>query len=198
LILKSLLLYVLAVLIGKGGYMSEGMVNLPEEIVDLTSSGWNAQLGRYYIGQTGILHFGNRFTAWSGIINPRYSGVNVYFDIFTITSFGESYFDAEILLNADIPAGDSMLTTITSSNQAVSPLKKPHAYMLEAEYLEAPLKGGADIFGRIVTPNSTLVSDSHQGSIIIGPGGSFSILLRAQEQDIITSAIVLTWWEERI
>lgn len=75
--------------------MSERMVNLPEEIVDLTSSGWNARLGRYYIGQTGILHFGNQFTAWSGIINPRYSGVNVYFDIFTITNFGDNYFPDE-------------------------------------------------------------------------------------------------------
>jgi hypothetical protein len=70
--------------------------------------------------------------------------------------------------------------------------------MLQAEYLGKALKYGVDIFGRIVTPNSTLVSDSHQGSIIIGPGGSISILLKTAEREMTTAAIVLTWWEENI
>ncbi len=178
--------------------MAEKIGHLPEKVVDLTSSGWNARLGRYFIGQTEELHFGNQLNAWSGIINPRYSEVNLYFDIFTITNYGEDYFDAEIWLNAEAPFYDSKLSTITSSNQAVTPLPKPNAYMLQTEYMKENLKKGIDIFGRIVTPNSTLVSDSHQGSIIIGPGGSFSILLRSRGWEIVTSTIVLTWWEERI
>lgn len=178
--------------------MVERHVQIPEEIVDLTSSGWNARLGRYFIGQTGELHFGNQLSAWSGIINPVYSGVNLYFDIFTITNYGDSYFDAEIWLNAEIPAGDTKLSTITSSNQSLTPSHKPKAYMLQSEYMRGDLIKGTDIFGRIVTPNSTLVSDSHQGSMIIGPGGSFSILLRSRGREIVTSTIVLTWWEEGI
>jgi hypothetical protein len=59
----------------------------PVEVVDITSPGWNAQMGRYFIGQTGELHFGNGLSAWGGIANPRYSGVNLYFDIFTITNY---------------------------------------------------------------------------------------------------------------
>lgn len=177
--------------------MAERKIDLPEEIVDLTNSGWNARLGRYFIGQTEELHFGNQFTAWSGIINPRYSGVDLYFDIFTITNYGEDYFDAEIWLNAETPSGDTKLSTITSSNQSITLPQKPKAYMLQSEYMKGDIKNGVDIFGRIVTPNSTLVSDSHQGSIIIGPGGSFSILLRARGRDIVASTIVLTWWEER-
>lgn len=178
--------------------MTEKIGHLPEEVVDLTSSGWNARLGRYFIGQTEELHFGNEFSAWSGIINPRYSGVNLYFDIFTITNYGEDYFDAEIWLNADTPSCDTKISTITSSNQSVTPPQKPNAYMLQAEYMRGDLDKGVDIFGRIVTPNSTLVSDSHQGSIIIGPGGSISILLRSRGWEMVTSTIVLTWWEERI
>jgi hypothetical protein len=59
---------------------------LPTEVVDLTSPGWNSRLGRYFIGQTGELNLGNQFDAWGGIINPYDSGVNLYFDIFTITN----------------------------------------------------------------------------------------------------------------
>lgn len=178
--------------------MTENIGHLPKEVVDLTSSGWNARLGRYFIGQTEKLHFGNQFNAWSGIINPRYSKVNLYFDIFTITNYGEDYFDAEIWLNAENPSCIAKKATITSSNQAVTPSQKPNAYMLQTEYMKEDLKKGFDIFGRIVTPNSTLVSDSHQGSIIIGPGGSISILLRSRGWKIVTSTIVLTWWEEKI
>ncbi|NLO09010.1 MAG: hypothetical protein GX129_03970 [Clostridiales bacterium] len=178
--------------------MVERICYLPEEVVDLTSSGWNARLGRYFIGQTEELHFGSQFNAWSGIINPRYSGVNLYFDIFTITNYGEDYFDAEIWLNAEPPSYNTKTSTITLSNQAATPPVKPNAYMLQSEYMKGGLNKGIDIFGRIVTPNSTLVSDSHQGSIIIGPGGSFSILLRSNGWKIVTSTIVLTWWEESI
>ncbi len=178
--------------------MTERFSRLPEQVVDLTSSGWNARLGRYFIGQTEELHFGNQLKAWSGIINPKYSGVNLYFDIFTITNYGEEYFDAEIWLNAEAPSYGTKLSTITPSNQSVTPLHKPNAFMLQTEYMKGDLKDGTDIFGRIVTPNSTLVSDSHQGSIIIGPGGSFSILLRSRGCEMVASTIVLTWWEESI
>lgn len=178
--------------------MIEKTGHLPEELVDLTSSGWNARLGRYYIGQTEEFHFGNEFNAWSGIINPRYSGVNLYFDIFTITNYSEEYYDAEIWLNAEPPTGVTKTSTITSSNQSVTPPHQPNAYMLQTEYMKGDLRKGTDIFGRIVTPNSTLVSDSHQGSIIIGPGGSISILLRSRGWNVVTSTIVLTWWEEGI
>ena len=182
----------------RNDYVVGKMDHLPKEVVDLTSSGWNARLGKYFIGQTEELHFGNQLNAWSGIINPRYSGVNLYFDIFTITNYSENYFDAEIWLNAESPSYDTKLATITSSNQSVMPPHKPNAYVLQREYMNEDLKKGIDIFGRIVSPNSTLVSDSHQGSIIIGPGGSFSILLRSRGWEIVTSTIVLTWWEERI
>lgn len=178
--------------------MPERRIEPPVEVVDLTSPGWNARLGRYFIGQTGILHLGDHFKAWSGIINPRDSGVNLYFDIFTITNFGEQSFTAEIWLNAEPPLGRMEYSTITTSNQSKYPRIKPKAVMEEASYLVEPLQGGVDIFPRIVPSNSTLVSDSHQGSIIIGPGGSFSILLKSDSYDMTTAAIVLTWWEEEI
>lgn len=178
--------------------MAERRKELPEEVVDLTCSGWNSRLGRYFIGQTDELNLGNQLNAWGGIINPCLSGVNVYFDIFTITNFGDQSFHAEIWLNAVPINADTGLSTITSSNQSIYPLPRAKAFMAQADYMSNPLAGGVNIFNRIVTPNSTLVSDSHQGSIIIGPGGTFSILLKSQGGTMNSAMIVLTWWEERI
>lgn len=178
--------------------MPERKMELPTEIVDLTSAGWNSRQGRYFIGQTGELHLGNHMNAWGGIINPIHSGVNVYFDIFTITNFGLHSFTAEVWLNAEQPCGEVESATVTPSNQAIHPLPRPYASMVGVGYQLEELKKGVNIFDRIVPSNSTLVSDSHQGSIIIGPGGSFSIQLKTVSTQIVTAAIVLTWWEERV
>ncbi|MDD3173209.1 MAG: DUF6143 family protein [Herbinix sp.] len=150
------------------------------------------------MGQTGELKFGENYAAWGGLINPVNSGVNLYFDIFTITNFSEESYTAEIWLNAKAPRDGRFSSTITPSNQSIIPPPKPKAYLKYANYITEPLKQGINIFDRIVTSNSTLVSDSHQGSIIIGPGGSFSILLKSPGSQMITGTIVLTWWEEQI
>jgi hypothetical protein len=169
----------------------------PMEVVDITNPGRYSRLGKYFIGQTGELTFGNRYNAWGGLINPVNSKVNLYFDIFTITNFSSHNFTAEILLNA-LLAKARTSSLVTPANQAIVPHPKPKAILQYADYLtEAPL-GGINIFDRIVPENSTLVSDSHKGSIIIGPGRSFSILLKSPGTELIKGTIVLTWWEEEI
>jgi len=170
----------------------------PIEVVDITSPAMNSMLGRYFIGQTGLLNFGNQCNAWGGIINPNNSGVNLFFDIFTITNFSNQNFVGDIWLNAKPPMKAMTSATVTPSNQAILPPPRPKAVMVYADYLTDSLTSGVNIFGRIVTPNSTLVSDSHKGSIIIGQGGSFSILIRSPGPHNITGSIVLTWWEEKV
>lgn len=178
--------------------MFEKVEKQPVEVVDITSPAMNSMLGRYFIGQTGMLNFGNNYDAWGGIVNPIYSGVNIYFDIFTITNFSSLSFTGEIWLNAKPPRRVKASSTVTPSNQAIFPPPKPKAVMGYADHVAESLTNGVNIFGRIVPPNSTLVSDSHKGSIIIGPGGSFSILLKSPGPQNINGTIVLTWWEERI
>jgi len=178
--------------------MSEKKINHITQVVDITSPAMNSMLGRYFIGQSGELNFKNKYNAWSGIINPENSGVNLYFDIFTITNFSSQSYTSEIWLNAKPPKKVKISTTVTPSNQAITPPPKPKAIMEYADNITEPLIGGANIFGRIVTSNSTLVSDSHKGSMIIGPGGSFSILLKSSQPETIKGIIVLTWWEEKI
>ncbi|MDD4688641.1 MAG: DUF6143 family protein [Eubacteriales bacterium] len=178
--------------------MTERNRKMPIEVVDITTPALNSMLGRYFIGQTEMLNFGNRCDAWGGILNPIGSGVNLYFDIFTITNFSAQSFVGEIFLNARQPRNAIPSSTVTPSNQSICPPPKPKAIMLNAVNLSEPLLNGVNIFGRIVPPNSTLVSDSHKGSIIIPPGGTFSILLQSQDLQNIQGTIVLTWWEEKI
>jgi hypothetical protein len=168
----------------------------PSEVVNITSPALNSRIGKYFIGQTGLLNYGGGYYAWGGIVNPADSGVNLYIDIFTITNFSTQNLISEIWLNADPPRKAAVSYNVTPTNQAISPSPLPKAVMKYAGYSAEPMTKGVNIFDRIVTQNSTLVSDSHNGSIIIGPGGSFSILLRPPGYQYITGTIVMTWWEE--
>lgn len=170
----------------------------PIEVVDITNPGKYSMLGKYFIGQTGKLTFGNNFNAWGVLINPYHSGVNLFFDIFTITNFSQQSFIGEIWISNKLITEGKTSSIVTPSNQAISPHPKPKAVLQFADNTNEPPKSGVNIFNRIVPQDSTLVSDSHKGSIIIGPGGSFGILLKSTASKIIIGTIVMTWWEENI
>ncbi|MCX7920505.1 MAG: DUF6143 family protein [Clostridia bacterium] len=136
--------------------MFEKKSKQPVEVVDITSPAMNSLLGRYFIGQTGTLNFGNKYAAWGGIINPNNSGVNLYFDIFTITNFSSKSFTGEIWLNAKSPKKSTISSTVTPSNQAISPPPQPKAIMEYADYITEPLTKGVNIFGRLFPQISPL------------------------------------------
>lgn len=119
-------------------------------------------------------------------------------DIFTITNFSAENFIGEIWLNAHPPKKAVVSSHVTPTNQDVSPSPIPKAVMKYAGYSTDPMVKGVNIFDRIVAKNSTLVSDSHNGSIIIGAGDSFSILLTSPGFQYVTGTIVFTWWEEKV
>jgi hypothetical protein len=177
--------------------MPKEMNKQPIEVVNISNPTLNSRLGRYFIGKTELLNFGGGYYAWGGIVNPINSGVNLYIDIFTITNFSTQNFISEIWLNANPPKKAVASFNVTPTNQAVSPPPIPKAVMTYADYSTEPMTKGVNIFDRIVTQNSTLVSDSHNGSIIIGPGGSFSLILRPPGYQYSTGTIVLTWWEDK-
>lgn len=178
--------------------MSNTSKNQPIEVVDITNPGKYSMLGKYFIGQTGELAFGNQYNAWGALINPRHSGVNLFFDIFTITNFSTETFIGDIWLNAKLLSEGETSSIVTPSNQCISPPPKPKAILKFANFTNESPKIGVNIFNRIVPPDSTLVSDSHKGSIIIGPGNSFVILLRSRGLKTLTGTIVMTWWEKKI
>jgi hypothetical protein len=166
-------------------------------VVDITNPTRQSILGKYFIGQTEDLMIGGPDNAWGGLINPKNSGLNIFFDIFTITNFSERTFTAEIWLNPKMPGKRSTSSLVTASNHTITPLPKSKVFLQFASTHESPT-GGVNIFDRIVAPNSTLVSDSHKGLIIIAPGGSFIVFMKSPGSTRVQGKIVFTWWEEKV
>lgn len=170
----------------------------PVDVVDITNPTWQSILGNYFISQTDDLIFGGPYNAWGGLFNPIDSMVNLFFDIFTITNFSGQPFTAEIWLNPSLPGQGTISSNTHPSNLTITPPPKPKVKLIySGQVLGAP-KDGINVFDRIVPPNTTLISDSSKGGIIIPPGGSFVIFLRSPGYQNITGRIVLTWWEEKI
>ncbi len=70
--------------------MTERNRNIPIEVVDITTPALNSMLGRYFIGQTEVLNFGNGWDAWGGIVNPIDSDVNFYSSTFLLLQIFQS------------------------------------------------------------------------------------------------------------
>ena len=170
----------------------------PIEVVDITNPTWQSILGKYFIGQTDQLTFGGQYNAWGGLINPEGSDVNLFFDIFTVTNFSAQTFLSGIWLNPKLPGQPITSSFVHPSNLAITPPPKPRVKVQFASQVSGMPTGGVNPFDRIVPANSTLISDSSKGSIIIPPGGSFVIFLSSDGPLKYQSRIVLTWWEEPI
>ncbi|HJV45099.1 MAG TPA: DUF6143 family protein [Bacillota bacterium] len=171
---------------------------VPLEVVDITSPTQQSILGKYFIGQTQELTLEGTSHAWGGLVNPSDSKVNLFFDIFTVTNFSRYSFLAEIWLNAKLPGNPTISTYVHPSNLTLHPLPKPKVSLQFVSQTLGSPSGGVNAFDRIVVPNTTLISDSSKGSIIIPPGGSFAIFLLPLGSGVAQSRIVLTWWEEQV
>ena len=170
----------------------------PIDVVDITNPTRQAILGNYFISQTDELTFGGRYNAWGGLKNPIGSKINMLFDIFTITNFSGQPFTAEIWINPCLPGKGTISSYTHPSNLTITPPPKPKVMLVYASQVLGAPTAGANVFDRIVPPNSTLISDSSKGGIIIPPGGSFVIFLMSPGPPNIKGRIVLTWWEEKI
>lgn len=170
----------------------------PIRVVDLTIQLESAKQGKMFVGQTRTLYFDNIHSAWGGIRNPINSKVNVFMELFTITNVSSVSFHSEILLNAYVPKEATVSTALSTTNQTIQPLPIPKAIIEHADFLSEPVTGGVNIFGRIIEPNSTFVTDAINGTIILGPGKSFSMSLETQNTERVISKIVYVWWEEEI
>lgn len=170
----------------------------PVPVVDITNPTLQAILGNYFIGQTEEIFMAGSNNAWSSLINPADSGVNLFFDIFTITNFSGQSFTAEMWFNPKLPGKGMSTPYITPSNLTINPPPKPKAKLLFASQVPGIPIGGVNIFDRIVSPNSTLISDSSKGGMIFGPGDSFVIFLRSPGIQKIPVRVVFSWWEEKI
>ncbi|MCW2279397.1 DUF6143 family protein [Heliophilum fasciatum] len=174
------------------------MLEKPIQVVDITNPTLQSILGNYFIGQTEEMAIAGNNHGWAALKNPIHSGVNLFFDIFTITNYWGTPITAEIWLNPKLPGLGMPTPYVTPANLTISPPPKPKVKLLFASPVPGRPTGGINVFDRIVTPYSTLVSDSSKGGIILGPGDVFAVFLRPQGEQKIPVRVVFSWWEEKV
>jgi len=167
----------------------------PTTVVNITNPVYQSLKGRYFLGQTKPLAFGNGYNAWAGLMNPDDSGVNLYVSTFTVSNFASQSVLALVWLNGAVPGPYTVSKKVTPANTAIVPLPSPRVILQCGEMVTGWPVGGVNPFDQIVDPHSTLV-DNKEGKIIIPPGGSFIVYLRASCNDPAKAKVAFGWWED--
>ena len=152
--------------------------------------------GKYFAGLSRE-EFGRGKHAWAGLFNPRYSGVLLFVNVFTVSNVTEIPFSFQVWLNATT-LGNAKPTDMQSpANTAIRPLPRPKVQFLYAENVGAEPRGGTLIFGRRCPAETTIVSEE-DGKFICPPGGNFLINCLPPEtsDEKILGRIAFGWWEE--
>lgn len=181
---------------------NKNAILLPNPITQVASLPYALYLslqGKYFLGSSDELNFGNGTSSWAGLFNPINSNVNLHLYVWQVTNTGQSPIRAQIWFNS-IPSGRATrVTNVVSSNTALCPLPTPKVRFYEANNVVDEPQGGVKAFVRRAQPDVT-IGDEEVGKFIFPPGGSFVIFLSNPETpDQPASATVsLEWWEEEI
>ncbi|TVY05401.1 DUF6143 family protein [Paenibacillus cremeus] len=166
----------------------------PVEVIHMSETVYQTRLGNYFLGQTGLLTFGDGMHAWGGLFNPGDSEIHILCDTITATNYSPDPFIVEFwLMNSSLGSG-IVSRNVASVNQAVRPTPIPKAELRDADRLSEAPKNGLFSFVQIAEPKSTVTHDL-QGLLILPPGSSMIAFLRSQERGTIRSRVSFGWWE---
>lgn len=175
---------------------------LPNPITQVASIPYSLYLslqGKYFLGSTEELAFGNGRSAWAGLFNPTNSGVNLHVYFWQIANTGQSAIRAQMWFNSCPPGRPTKVTTITTGNTTLCPLPEPMIKLFHASNVTGEPKGGTKAFVRRAQSDTT-ISDGEVGKFIFPPGGSFLIFLSNPEtpDESANATVSYEWWEEKI
>ncbi|HJV45100.1 MAG TPA: DUF6143 family protein [Bacillota bacterium] len=170
----------------------------PVEVINTPYSVYAAFQGNYFFGQTEKLNLSSGNHAWGGLINPIGSGVQLFWNVYTISNFSRQPFTAEIWLNSTLVGKGQKSQNVSPSNLSLSPLTYPRVELQYAEGFSELPSDGIFSFIRRVEPGTTLTRHDFQGLIILPPGGSVIVLVRSPGTHQVQSRIAFGWWEENI
>ncbi|MFC5650994.1 DUF6143 family protein [Paenibacillus solisilvae] len=77
--------------------------NEPLKVVNVTNSLVKATAGKYFLGESEFIDVGRTNLAWAALINPYYSGVNIYCDIFVSSNMSADNLLAKIWFCPTLP-----------------------------------------------------------------------------------------------
>ncbi|MEN6567093.1 MAG: DUF6143 family protein [Veillonellales bacterium] len=169
---------------------------MPKGVVSIPVSLFESSKGRYFVGQSGLLHFGNGKNAWCGLFNPCSSQVKLHVNVFTITNLSDTDFLAEIWFNPELHGKETVSDLVTPANRAICPRPRPEVELIFADDVRCSPEGGVNAFAREVAPKTTIAQDE-DGKYIIPEGESFTIFLIGQEVSCLQARVAFGWWEER-
>lgn len=154
--------------------------------------------GKYFIGQSQELQFGNGKSAWAGLFNPSDSQVNLHVYFWQVENTGASPLRAQIWFNSNPPGISTRVTDITSTNTALYPPPKPRIKLLQASDVIGDPTGGVKAFVRRAQAGAT-IGDDESGKFIFPPAGSFVIFLSTPEAPTQSASAVVSfaWYEEK-
>ena len=169
---------------------------MPRAVVSIPVSLFESSKGRYFVGQSELLHFGNGRNAWCGLFNPCNSQVKLHVNVFTITNLSATDFVAEIWFNPELHERGRVSNLVTPANQAICPRPRPEVELIFADDVPSSPEGGVNAFDREVPPKTTIAQDE-DGKYIIPAGESFTVFLVGQEESNLQARVAFGWWEER-
>jgi hypothetical protein len=154
--------------------------------------------GKYFLGSTEELLFGNGKSAWAALYNPASSGVNLYVYFWQVANTGQSPIRAQIWFNSSPSGNPVRITTITPGNTALYPTPRTKIRMYQATDVTEEPEGGVKAFVRRAQAGTT-VGDEEFGKFIFPPGGSFLIYLSDPEtpDKPARATVGLAWWEDQ-
>jgi hypothetical protein len=175
---------------------------LPNPITQVASMPYELYLslkGKYFLGSTEELEFGNGKSAWAGLFNPNYSNVNLHLYFWQVTNTGTTPIRAQIWFNSDPPGMPTRVRTITPGNTALFPLPRSNVRLFQASNVTGEPEDGVKAFVRRAQPGVT-IGDVEVGKFIFPPGGSFLIFLSNPETPNLPAkaSVGYAWWEEEI
>lgn len=175
---------------------------LPNPITQVASMPYALYLslqGKYFLGSTEELVFGNGKSAWAGLFNPFNSNVNLHVYSWQVVNSGPSPIRAQIWFNSDPSGRPTRIITVIPSNTTLIPLPRPRIKLLLASDILTEPEGGVKAFVRRAQAGVT-IGDEEVGKFIFPPGGSFLIFISNPEapNQPGKTTVSYTWWEEKI
>ncbi|HCJ55943.1 hypothetical protein SDC9_134440 [bioreactor metagenome] len=168
------------------------------DVIVLSETVYHSYIGKYFLGQTDIITFGDGHHAWGGLINPAKSNVNMFLNAYTISNFSNQPITAEGWLSSTLPGKGKASPYFASGNQSITPPPIPNVEIQNASFVSKKPTGGTYAFVRRIEPNLTLTKHDFQGMYIIPPNSSFVLFFLSPEKEQAHVRVAFGWWEEKI
>ena len=172
---------------------------LPAQTASMANSLYHSLQGQYFVGYADNMYFESGKNAWAALYNPADSDVNLYVNVWTVTSLFQPVVRIQIWMNSKLPGQPIASRLVTPANAAICPPPRPEARLLQASNVEGAPTRGAKAYARRAPGGETSVAEE-DGKFVIPPGGNFAIFLSYDEatQDHASVRVAYGWWEEKV